>query len=69
MATKEKNEYLKNGVLYRNDMRVGEDGMNKQERSDKKKSSPDAPVGDDVLALGVNVRGAIPRWSQIHLLA
>ena len=24
---------------------------------------------DDVLALGANVRGAIPRWSQLHLLA
>ena len=44
MATKEKNEYLKNGVLYRNDLRVGDDGMNRQERSSKKQSSPDAPV-------------------------
>ena len=49
MATKEKNEYLKNGVLYRNDLRVGDDGMNRQERGNKKVRSPDAPVGVDGL--------------------
>ena len=30
------NEYLKNGVLYRNDLRVGDDGMNHIERGNKK---------------------------------
>jgi len=49
MATKEKNEYLKNGVLYRNDLRVGDDGMNHQERSNKKLHSPGAAVGVDGL--------------------
>ena len=49
MATKEKNEYLKNGVLYRNDLRVGKDGMNSIERGNKKMYSPDAAVGVDGL--------------------
>jgi len=43
------NEYLKNGVLYRNDLKVGDDGMNWQERSNKKMYSPDAAVGADGL--------------------
>ena len=46
MATK---EYLKNGVLYRDDLKVGEDGMNCFERAAKQRYSPDAPVGVDGL--------------------
>ena len=46
MATK---EYLKNGVIYRNDLRVGDDGMNHIERGNKSRVSPDAPVGTDGL--------------------
>ena len=38
------NEYMKDGVLYRNDMRVGEDGLNYRERGYKKEIGPNALV-------------------------
>ena len=43
------NEYLKDGVLYRDDMKVGADGLNSRERADKKAKGSNAVVGADGL--------------------
>ena len=43
------NEHMRDGVLYRDDLRVGADGLNSRERGDKKRLGPDPSVGADGL--------------------